>query len=198
MSRTAGLVRLAASLAAASLAAASLAAAFPAAAQTVDDLVACAAISRDAERLTCYDAKVAAASPAARAAAERRAVESARLRANDAAAAAAAELAQKAAARAARKADFGGETITARGDERFKPDPEQVQEVETTLTEQLTNSQGTNVFLLGNGQAWRQVDTASLPNLHNGDAVKLSRAALGGFHLKFLRSKRFVAVRRVR
>ena len=174
----------------------------PAQAQKAADLFACAAIARDAERLACYDAAVADSSPQARAASEARAKESARIAAEEAAIVAAAAKAKAeadAVARAAAQRDsFGAEGVASRSAERFKSDPNELQEIETGITEILTNASGLGVFLLENGQLWRQVDTSRMPNAHVGDRIKLSRADLGGYHLNFLKQKRWVLVKRIR
>ena len=178
-----------------------MAPAVPAHAQKPADLLACATIARDAERLACYDAAVADASPEARAASKRRAEESARIAAQEAAAAAAAakvkaEADAVASAKAKREA-FGAETVASRGEERFAPPPGQIQELDAKLTEVLTNRASQNVFLLDNGQMWRQVDAGALPNLRPGDAVKLRRAGLGGYDLVFMKQKRSARVKRL-
>lgn len=172
----------------AALLSALLSSAVPAAAQAPTDLLACAAIARDADRLACFDAAVAKSSAEARRISEARAAETARIAKEEAAAAAAAAAAATAAQQQAKREAFG----------KVGPDPDDVQEVETQLTEVLTNQSGLGVFLLANGQMWRQVDTVSLPRWKEGDAVKLTRGSLGGFRLNFLKSKRWVTVKRVR
>jgi hypothetical protein len=180
-----------------------IAAASPAvaSAEATADIIACAAIARDAERLACYDAAVADTSPAARAAAEARTRESARIAAADAAIAAAAAKARAeadaVAVAAAQREAFGAEAVASRPD-RFKPDAGQLQQVETGITEMLTNVSGLGVFLLENGQLWRQADTVGLPNVRPGDRVRLSRASLGGYHMTFLKQKRRTLVKRMR
>lgn len=174
----------------------------PAAAQVPADFLACAAIVRDSERLACYDAAVAQSSPEARAASAARARESARIAAEEAAAAAAAAKlkaeADAVAAAAARREAFGAEGVASRGAERFAAPEGEIQRIEAAITETLTNRSGLAVFLLDNGQMWRQVDTASLPNVRPGDKVTVSRAGLGGYHLDLVRQKRRVLVKRMR
>lgn len=160
----------------------------PAAAQTMPELLACARIARDADRLACFDAAVAKSSAEARRISEARAAESARIAKEEAAAAAAAAAATAAAQQQAKREAFG----------KVGPDPDDVQEVETQLSEVLTNASGLGVFVLANGQMWRQVDTVALPRWKEGDAVKLTRGSLGGFRLNFLRQKRWVTVKRMR
>lgn len=172
----------------------------PAAAQLPPALLACAGLSRDADRLACYDRAVEAVSAEARAAASARAAEAQRLAVAEAAAAKAAAEAAAAAAKAkaaadveARKAAFGGEQIG-----KPRVDPEEVTEVASTVTEIMTNSSGLGVFLLDNGQLWKQVDTASLGRAKAGDAVVLSKGFMGGYRLTFSKSGRWVAVKRLR
>lgn len=173
-------------------------AATPLAAQVPAGMMACVSIPRDADRLACFDAAVAKGSPQARAAADARAAETARITAAEAATAAAAAKAS-AEADAARKAEaFGGEAVAARGKARFAPPEGELQEIETGITEILTNQSGLGVFLLENGQLWRQVDTSPMPRVKDGDRVTVTRAPLGGYRLNFLRTKRWVLVKRVR
>ena len=170
----------------------------PTAAQSPADLLACVAVARDADRLACFDRAMADASPQARAAAQARAAETARINAAEAATLAAAAKVSAEGAAAAKRDSFGGETVTSRGAGRFSPPEGEIQEVATTVTEVLTNASGQGVFLLENGQLWKQVDTAGRPPVRVGDAVKLTRAPLGGYKLNFLKQKRWALVKRVR
>jgi hypothetical protein len=174
-----------------------------AAAELPAEVLRCAAVARDAERLACYDAAIAAASPEIRAIAEQRARESARIAAEEKAAAEAAAKAkaeQAAAERARRKKeDFGAEAIASRGDEvRAANAAEEIQEIEAGIVEVLTNRAQLGVFVLDNGQIWRQVDTQSLPNIRAGDRVRVTRTSLGGYNIVLLKQKRRLLVRRMR
>ena len=160
-------------------------------------LLACVAVARDSDRLACFDNVMADTSPQARAAQQARAAENARIKAAEAVAAAEAAKQRAIAEEAARRDSFGAENVATRAD-RFAPPPGELQEVETSITEVLTNASGLGVFLLENGQLWRQVDTASLPNIRAGDPVKLARGPVGGYKLNFLKQKRWVLVKRVR
>jgi hypothetical protein len=174
----------------------------PVAAQTQAELLACAVIARDADRLACFDAAVATSSAEARAVSQKRAAESARIAAEEAAVAAAAAKAEAeadaAALAQAKKAAFGAEGVTARGTERFAPEPGDIEEIDARVTEVLTNRSQQNVFLLDNGMMWRQVDAGAIPNVRPEDEVKLSKVPLGGYKLYFVRSKRMVKVKRLR
>ena len=174
----------------------------PALAQMPAELLTCAVIARDAERLACFDAAVAASSAEARAASQKRAIESARIAAEEAAITAAAAKAKAeadaVALAAAKKAAFGSEGVTARGFERFAPDADEIQEIDAKISDVLVNRSHQNVFLLDNGMMWRQVDAGSILNVRPDDEVKLSKVALGGYKLYFVRSKRMVKVKRLR
>ena len=179
-------------------------AAMPAmAADLPPELLKCAGIARDADRLACYDGAVGASSAEARALSERRKAESARLAAEEKAAAEArakAEAERLAAEKARRKKeDFGAEAIASRAPEvRQERALEEIQSVESKVAEVLTNRSGLGVFVLENGQMWRQVDTQSLPNVRPGDAARVERAALGGYNIVFPRLHRRLLVRRMR
>ena len=180
------------------VAAAIFATATPIAAQVPAAMMTCVAIARDADRLACFDAAVANVSPQARAATAARSAESARIAAAETALAATAAKAT-AEADAAKKAEaFGGEAVAARGKARFAPPEGELQEIETGITEVMTNRSGLGVFLLENGQLWRQVDTSARPRVKDGDRVTVTRAPLGGYRLNFLRAKRWVLVKRAR
>jgi hypothetical protein len=174
-----------------------LAAATSAAAQAPADLMSCVGIASDSDRLACYDRIMANASPAASAAATLRAAETTRLNTAVAAAAAVAAQQRAEADAGAKRAGFGAENVTSRAD-RFAPPPGQLQEVETGISDIMANNSGLGVFLLENGQLWKQVDTASTPNARIGDRVLLTRAPLGGYKLNFVKQKRWVLVKRVR
>ena len=173
-------------------------AATPAAAQLPAEVMGCVAISSDTDRLACFDAAVARVSPQARAAADARAVDTARINAAEAAAATATIAAKSQADAMAKVEAFGGEAVAARGKARFAPPEGELREIETGITEILTNQSGLGVFLLENGQMWRQVDTSAMPRVKVGDRVTVSRAPLGGYRLNFVRQKRWVLVKRSR
>lgn len=184
-----------------------VASAVPANAQKAADplakaMIECAIIARDAERLACYDAAVAQTSAEARAIAERRAQESARIAAEEAAVAAAAAKvkaeADAVAAAEARRNAFGAETVQSRGTARFEPAPDEIQTIETSVTDVFSNKSGFSVFLLENGQLWREADVAASLNVRAGDKVVLERAALGGYKLRFVKSKRVILVKRLK
>jgi hypothetical protein len=161
----------------------------------------CAVIPRDSERLACYDAAIAETSAEARAISKARAEASARIAAEEAAVAAAAAKAKAeadalAAAQASRDA-FGNEGIKTRSD-RFAPPMGEVQQIETAVTETFTNREGFGVFLLENGQLWREVDVAANLNTRVGDKVRIERSTLGGYKLHFIRQKRAILVKRMK
>lgn len=162
----------------------------------------CAVIARDAERLACYDAAIAQTSPQARAITERRAKESARIAAEEAAIAAAAARARaetdRLAAAEARRNAFGAETVTTRGGKRFEGSPDEIRTIDTTIAESFKNRDGFSVFLLENGQLWREVDLPTTLNTRAGDKVMLQHAPLGGYKMNFARLKREILVKRMK
>jgi hypothetical protein len=144
-------------------------------AQAPRALLDCTSILSDAERLSCYDTAVKTFSADARAIAERREAQAARLAAAAAATA------------AAQKADSFGRASEAR-----------VESVDSTLKEVLTDSVGKSVFILENGQIWRQADGFRMPNARPGVAVTVKRGAMGSYRLAVAGSNRTVQVIRMR
>jgi multidrug efflux pump subunit AcrA (membrane-fusion protein) len=154
--------------------------------------MACARIAGDAERLACYDQAVAALSAEGRRLAAERAAaaeEAAKARA-EAEARAAAEAAET--ARAARVEGFG-----ARGGSPAQRE-ERIDRIEATVTETFTDSQRKLVFLLDNGQMWRQTDGVFLAIVRPGTPVIVRRATMGGFTLRIESLNRNVPVMRMR
>ena len=165
----------------------------PALAQSPAAMMACVKIASDTERLACFDKAMASTSPEARATSEKRAAE-----ATEAALVAAAAAKDKAEAAAAAQRDSFGAEAVASSSTRFEAPAGELQELETSVTELLTNSSGQWLFLLENSQLWKQADTSRVPHVRVGDRVKVTRAALGGYHLNFLKQKVWVLVKRVR
>jgi hypothetical protein len=146
-------------------------------------LVACAARADDAERLACYDAAVEGLSPEAKAAAAGRA------------AAAQALAAERAKAKQAAAADrFGREGLRLPG----RREPEGLQDVTAELAEMLRDGFGKAVFVLDNGQIWRQTDGPAMPPVRAAETVQVKRGALGSYRLVVPRMKRVVPVVRMR
>lgn len=146
----------------------------------------CAAIDDDFARLACYDGLAKAMSPEARAMAEKREAESRRR--------AEAEAAEKAArAEADRKDRFGREGVLG-----YKGDPERIEQIEAKVTESLRDSLGKSVFILDNGQMWRQAEGFPMPPVKAGTAVVIKRGSLGSYRMTFDRMNRTVQVIRMR
>jgi hypothetical protein len=157
-------------------------------AQSPDRMVACAGKVDDAERLACYDAAVKALGAEARAASEARETEARAAKAAAAAAAAAAATRAAAAAEAERKDSFG-KPAAASGT---------VSELTAAISEVLKDATGKAVFVLDNGQIWRQADGFKLPNAKIGSSVTIKRGSLGSFRLFPADSNRSVQVIRMR
>ncbi len=169
----------------------------PAMAQMPPALLKCISVARDAERLACYDKAIAASSPEARASSETRTRETTRIAEAEAATAAAAAAAAAKTKDAAKREAFGAEAIASRP-ERFATGSDGIEAVEAGITEVLTNRSGLGVFLLDNGQLWRQANTDSLPPIRPGDRVRVERSTLGGYKMEFLKQKRWALVKRMR
>lgn len=146
-----------------------------AAAQAPKALLDCTAILSDAERLACYDKTVKAFSSEARIVAERREAQAGKLAAAAAVAA------------AAQKADTFGRASESR-----------IESVDSTLREMLTDNTGKSVFILENGQIWRQADGFRVPNVRPGTAITIRRGAMGSFRITVAGSNRTAQVVRMR
>jgi hypothetical protein len=158
----------------------------PALAQAPAAMLACVKITADTERLSCFDKAMASTSPEARAASEKRAAEAVVVAAATAKAKAEADAAKAKADAIAQRDSFGAEGV-ATSSTRFETPAGELQEIETSVTELLTNASGQWLFLLENGQLWKQADTSRVPHVRVGDRVKVTRAGLGGYHLNFLK-----------
>ena len=158
-------------------------------AQPADAMLKCVAIADDAQRLACYDAAMASASAEARAAAAERQ-------------AAAAEKARRDAEAAAQaKTDkFGAEGVPeeARSPAAKAADAERVDKLEATVAEMLRDAVGNAIFILDNGQMWRQTDGLQLPPLRAGEPVRITRGMVGGYRLTLPKRNRAVTVKRMR
>ncbi|MBC7520255.1 MAG: hypothetical protein H7268_04065, partial [Sandarakinorhabdus sp.] len=145
---------------------------------------------------------IAEFSPEARPASDPRPKEPARIPAEEAVVAAAAAKAKAEAdavpAAEARRNAFGAETVASRGAARFEPGPGEVRTIESTISETFKNSTGFSVFLLENGQLWREVDIPTPINARVGDKVIVEKTALGGYKLNFVRINRAILVKRLK
>lgn len=152
-------------------------------AQTPKPILDCAAILNDGERLACYDSAVKSLSSEARATAERREAQAARLAAAAAATA------------AAHKSDsFGREGMKVFG----KTEESRLDQIDAKLTELLKDSSGRLVFVLENGQIWRQAAAYPLPAAKPGAGIRVKRGAMGAYYLNVEGSNRAVQVLRMR
>lgn len=155
----------------------------PAMAQSKDELLKCALVLDDAQRLACFDGLMASASAEVRALEARR-----KLAAEEAAR-------KRAEAEAAKKREsFGAEQMeTAR-----VADESRLDELESTVAEVFSDGLGRKVLALANGQIWRQVEGNLSGTVRPGDPVRIKRGALGGFRLTLVRHGRALQVRRIR
>ncbi|TPE58714.1 hypothetical protein FJQ54_16850 [Sandaracinobacter neustonicus] len=159
----------------------------PAGAQVPDKLIGCSAEPDDAKRLACYDSVVKAISADARRVSEAREAEAAKAKQAAAAAAAAAATAAAVQAEETRKASFGKADSAA-----------EVKSVDASISEILRDASGKPVFILDNGQMWRQADGFNLPNAKVGTKVAVKRGAMGSYRLQPENSNRSVQVIRMR
>lgn len=154
--------------------------------------LACARIADDAERLQCYDRAVAGLS------AEGRRLAAERAAAAEAAARARAEAEARAAAEAAERAKAAQiEGFGARGGAPAEREA-RLDRIEAAVAETFTDSQRKRVFLLDNGQMWRQTDGIFLPTVKPGTAVVVRRGTMGGFMMRIDSLNRTVPVMRIR
>lgn len=160
-------------------------------AQVPDQLVACAARVNDAERLACYDSAVKALGAEARAASEARERAAKAAEAQAVAAKAAADAEAAAAAAKQREVAFGDAKASAAAEERLESITTRIQEVFIDARKQ-------PMFLLENGQMWRQTDGLPLVLARSGMDVEIRRGALGGFRMTVPRTKTTISVRRLR
>lgn len=178
-------------------------------AQVPDKLVACASKVDNAERLACYDAAVRSLNAEARAASDAREKQ---------AKAAEAEAAAAAAARAAAEAESAAAAATARqaaeaeaaaaaarqreqafGDAKASAAAEQrLESITSRIQEIFIDARKQPLFLLENGQMWRQTDGMPLVGARTGMDVEIGRGALSSYRMTVPKTKRTISVRRVR
>lgn len=157
----------------------------PAAAQSQQDLLKCARIVNAAERVQCYDRVVAQFSAEAKRVVAETETAAKKLAEEEAAAA-------QVRAEAERRARFGTEGLGT------DASGERTQQIEATITEGFTDREGRVVFLLENGQIWRQTDGPFRGPVRPGTAVTIKRGTLGNYMLTFAGQNRSVPVRRIR
>lgn len=139
--------------------------------QVYNDLVACQAIADDAERLACYDRSVGAM----RAAQEDDSI----------------LVVDREEVREAERGLFGLRLP------RLFGGGEQVNEIESTITQVAGGGRRPWSFRLADGSVWRQIDTEVLSrDPERGHTVQIRRAALGSFRAE-IDGMRLIRVRRV-
>jgi len=149
---------------------------------TEDGLVDCAREANNAKRLKCYDGIVASLSVAAKAATAEREAAMAVLAAE-----------QAKADEAAKTAAFGAERLN-----RGVVPPGTITRVDAKVAEFMTSADGMAVFLLDNGQLWRQTTGLALPAVRSGDVVIITAGKIGSFQLELVRQRRAFNVKRIR
>lgn len=151
-------------------------------------LIGCSAKADDAERLACYDGLTKAISPEARAVADKRDTTRTAQVAEAAAEAEKARLAAATKAEAAKRDSFGRATA---GEDR-------IDELPVKISEMMLDKGGRAVFLLDNGQMWRQTEAYPLPPIKDGTAATLKRGALGSYRIKVEGTNRNIPAIRIR
>lgn len=159
-----------------------------ASAQDTSALVACAAKVEDADRLACYDSAVAVIAPELRAVLAARQAAAAKARAERLAA-------ERAAAELAKRDSFGGEAIAAK---RESLTADRLESLEAKLTEVLQSSVGAAVFVLDNGQMWRQTEAEQFSPVRPGVPVTVKRGTMGGYRLTIPSIRKAFSVKRDR
>ena len=151
-------------------------------------LVACSAKVNDAERLACYDGLVRGISPEARSVADKREADRKAAAAVAAAEAEKARAAAEAQAEAARRDSFG----------KAQTSDEQIDELQVVINEVMRDKLGRSVFLLENGQMWRQTEAFPVPPIKDGTKATLKRGALGSYRIKIEGNSRNIPIIRMR
>lgn len=147
-----------------------------------DPLYACATITNDAERLKCFDTTLAQL----RAAEQTGEV----------------TVVDRASVQRLEKDSFGfqlpsfGAIFSHKTPVEAANTPSSVSEVSGKI-ERVSRSKDGALFVLDNGQSWRQTDTVSTALVRVGDTVAIKRAALGSFMLVRASGGEGVKVRRV-
>lgn len=172
---------------------AGIAVAAPLHAQATDAFLACARIPADAERLACYDRAVGQVSAEGRRLAAERAAEAERAARARAEAEAAATAEAEAKARADALDRFGAETRR-----KAAADEPRMDRIEAKVEETFTDGERKRVFVLDNGQIWRQTDGVFLASVRPGSEVIVRRASMGGYTMRVPSLNRTLPVARMR
>jgi hypothetical protein len=131
------------------------------------ELLACASIGRNSERLACFDHAIAALAAGK----------------------------EMNSAAATPESSFGLLSSTSAPPPKKDGGTGDLQSLSTTLTKFDRANDGSLIFVLANGQRWMQISGTD-PLLKKGDAVTIKRAALGSFQM-IMPSGRSAKVRRV-
>lgn len=165
----------------------------PAFADDVDDALepfeACRAITDGAARLTCFDTALSGVEAARQARQERR-----RRRTVEDFGLSATQIEERYERERERAEDSGGSAEDVA--DLAPPEPE---EVTSVITETLTDETRRRVFLLENGQIWREGSNSSLRGrIRVGSTATISRGGIGGYRLRVEGRTGFISVMRVR
>lgn len=61
--------------------------------------------------------------------------------------------------------------------------PDEIDRISARVVSSERSAQGDRVYILDNGQRWRQLDRGRAVNVNDGDRVEIERAPLSGFRL---------------
>jgi hypothetical protein len=131
------------------------------------ELLTCASISRNSERLACFDHAIAALASGK----------------------------ETTSAAATPESSFGLLSSTSAPPPKKEGAAADLQSLSTTLTKFDRANDGSLIFVLANGQRWMQISGTD-PMLKKGDTVTIKRAALGSFQM-IMPTGRSAKVRRV-
>lgn len=123
-----------------------------------EGIIACRSVAQPEQRLACYDALPAGARDEASVTIDRRSVE------------------------ALERDGFGFNLPSLAG---LFPSlgSERLSNVELTIDRVIDRGDGAHVFIMTNGQRWRQIEALPATNVRAGDVVRVRRGALGSFVL---------------
>lgn len=157
--------------------------------EALEPFRACGSITEGPARLACFDAALAGADAAQQARQERR-----RRRTVEDFGLSATQIEERYESELRRAERSGGSA-----DDVAELAPPEPQEVTSTITETFTDGTQRRVFLLENGQIWREGNNSSLRGrIRIGSTATVSRGGIGGYRLRVEGRTGFISVTRVR